>query len=105
MSSHTKQLFWIAALLMTILVQAEDWVTALLFRSHVLDLSVKLHQFEGNGNERNLGRHEKPVKCVECDKNTGMIVTGSWDETVKLWDPRAANASFGTYKQPGMLFS
>ena len=28
-----------------------------------------------------------------------MIVTGSWDKNIKLWDPRA-NQCTGTYQQP-----
>ena len=30
---------------------------------------------------------------------TGLIVTGSWDKNIKLWDPRS-NQCTGTYQQP-----
>lgn len=32
-----------------------------------------------------------------------MIVTGSWDKNIKLWDPRA-NQCTGTYQQPEKVF-
>lgn len=30
---------------------------------------------------------------------SGVIVTGSWDKTVKVWDPRQRQST-GTYSQP-----
>lgn len=34
--------------------------------------------------------HEQPIKCVKMFQNQGnnMLVTGSWDKTVKYWDLR-----------------
>ena len=39
------------------------------------------------------------VLCVV----TGLIVTGSWDKNIKLWDPRT-NQCTGTYQQPEKVF-
>lgn len=32
-------------------------------------------------------------------------MTGSWDQTVKLWDARSQNACVGTFNQPGRVFT
>jgi len=32
-------------------------------------------------------------------------VTGSWDRTIRLWDPRAAEPQLGKYNQPAKIFS
>ena len=47
-----------------------------------------------------LGNHEDAIKCVEFCSNLGIIITGSWDRTLKVWDPRQQH-SIGTYNQSG----
>ncbi|CAI9284918.1 unnamed protein product [Lactuca saligna] len=39
-----------------------------------------------------LGRHDAPVRCIEYSYATGKVITGSWDETLKCWDPRGGGA-------------
>ena len=46
-----------------------------------------------------VGTHELPVKCVEYCPEVNVIVTGSWDQTVKLWDPRTP-CNAGSFSQP-----
>lgn len=38
-----------------------------------------------------VGAHEQPIRCVESIEVNGthMLVTGSWDKTVKYWDLRS----------------
>ena len=36
--------------------------------------------------------------------NIGLIITGSWDKNIKLWDIRVAN-SVGTYDQSEKVYS
>ncbi|CAH2036286.1 unnamed protein product [Thlaspi arvense] len=56
------------------------------------------------GKEDILGMHDKPVRCVEYSYAAGQVITGSWDKTIKCWDPRAASGpegtQIGTYQQP-----
>lgn len=41
--------------------------------------------------------------------NIGQVITGSWDKTVKCWDPRGASGQertlVGTYAQPERVYS
>ncbi|KVI10828.1 hypothetical protein Ccrd_010763 [Cynara cardunculus var. scolymus] len=56
-----------------------------------------------------LGRHDAPVRCIEYSYATGQVITGSWDKTLKCWDPRGASsqerALVGTYTQPERVYS
>ncbi|XP_041991433.1 mitotic checkpoint protein BUB3.1-like isoform X2 [Salvia splendens] len=55
-----------------------------------------------------LGRHDGPVRCVEYSYATGQVITGSWDKTLKCWDPRSSSGqdrSVGTYTQPERVYS
>nr|GME03296.1 mitotic checkpoint protein BUB3.1 [Ipomoea batatas] len=55
-----------------------------------------------------LGRHDAHVRCVEYSY-TGQVITGSWDKTLKCWDPRGASGHehtlVGTYVQPERVYS
>ncbi|KAL8166557.1 hypothetical protein V2J09_008056 [Rumex salicifolius] len=61
------------------------------------------------GKEDILGRHDEAVRCVEYSYATGQVITGSWDKTVKCWDPRGASGKehnmVGTYLQPERVYS
>ena len=46
-----------------------------------------------------LGNHEEAIKCVEFCPEVSVLVTGSWDQTVKLWDPRMGRSA-GSFSQP-----
>ena len=35
-----------------------------------------------------MGFHTAPVRCTEWLPGRGLLVTGSWDGTLRLWDPR-----------------
>ena len=49
---------------------------------------VLLHSDLNTQQQTNLGCHEDAIRCVEYCPEVGLAVTGSWDKTVKLWDPR-----------------
>lgn len=40
-----------------------------------------------------VGYHNMPIRCVEYNNENNIIVTGSWDKTIKLWDIRSGNAN------------
>ena len=50
-----------------------------------------------------MGVHDAPIRCVEFCNDTNVVITGSWDATVKLWDPRGPTAA-GTFTQPDKVF-
>lgn len=37
-----------------------------------------------------IGQHDGPIRCVDAHAPTRQIFTGSWDRTVRAWDPRTA---------------
>ncbi|XP_047135625.1 mitotic checkpoint protein BUB3 isoform X1 [Hydra vulgaris] len=56
---------------------------------YVGGLEGKLSGYDFNTSvETFLGFHNAPIKCVEFCPELGILITGSWDCTVKLWDPR-----------------
>ncbi|GAU29513.1 hypothetical protein TSUD_115350 [Trifolium subterraneum] len=61
------------------------------------------------GKEDILGKHDAPVRCVEYSYAAGQLITGSWDKTIKCWDPRGASGQertlVGTYPQPERIYS
>jgi hypothetical protein len=73
-----------------------------------------------------IGNHDEAVRCLEhCAENskginsssgighrlmelviiTDFIVSGSWDKSVRLWDPRARETNVGIYPQPNKVFA
>ncbi|CAM0906547.1 unnamed protein product [Alopecurus aequalis] len=64
----------------------------------------------GDCSSYRLGTHDRPVRCVEYSYTTGQVISGSWDSTIKCWDPRGADgpqekALIGTHNQPGRVYS
>lgn len=49
--------------------------------------------------ETTIGNHHAGVKCVEHCTEANVMITGSWDSTIKIWDSRT-NECVGTYSQP-----
>ncbi|KAF9621206.1 hypothetical protein IFM89_016700 [Coptis chinensis] len=78
------------------------------FFSASLDNTVRKFDFT-SGKEDVLGKHEAPVRCVEHSNASGQLISGSWDKTVKCWDPRAASGKehtlVGTHLQPERVYS
>jgi len=52
-----------------------------------------------------LGEHSQPIRCVEYSPSPSIVITGSWDQTIKLWDVRSQNHCIGTFGQPGRVFT
>jgi len=51
-----------------------------------------------------LGTHDSGVRCVEYCHEGGILISGSWDATVKLWDERNGQC-IGTYPQPNKVYT
>ncbi|MBA0799131.1 hypothetical protein Gohar_009663 [Gossypium harknessii] len=67
------------------------------------------NKVRSHGKEEILGRHDAPVRCIEYSYAAGQVITGSWDKTLKCWDPRGASGQertlVGTYPQPERVYS
>eukprot|EP01123_Difflugia_compressa_P010118 TRINITY_DN3600_c0_g1_i1.p1 TRINITY_DN3600_c0_g1~~TRINITY_DN3600_c0_g1_i1.p1 ORF type:complete len:370 (-),score=70.33 TRINITY_DN3600_c0_g1_i1:161-1270(-) len=69
-------------------------------------LGMSLRMFDLNTQQETvLGEHKKAIKCVEYSKEETLAVTGSWDSTIKIWDPRSSIKDVGTHAQPGKVFT
>lgn len=60
-----------------------------------LDKNITSFDFQSSASSV-LGSHEGAVKCVEYSDFTGLVVSGSWDSSIKMWDPRAPKALAGS---------
>ena len=58
------------------------------FFSGGLDMAVLRHDLAASSADV-LGSHAGAVRCVERADAHGAVVTGSWDKTAKVWDPRS----------------
>lgn len=65
--------------------------------------STLLHSDLATQQSSNLGCHEDAIRCVEYCCDVGLVVTGSWDKTVKLWDPRQKQSVGGGCSQYGLM--
>lgn len=50
------------------------------------------------------GKHDGAVRCVEYDADHGLVISGSWDCSVRCWDPRS-NTLVANLKQPHKVYS
>ncbi|XP_037282586.2 mitotic checkpoint protein Bub3 [Rhipicephalus microplus] len=87
-------------------------------RGPVLDCSFQdaVHAWSGGGDclvksfdfncsaETVVGRHRDTVRCVEFCSDVNVIISGSWDSTVKLWDPRSPTCA-ATSLQPDKVYT
>ncbi|OBS68901.1 hypothetical protein A6R68_02569 [Neotoma lepida] len=68
-----------------------------------LDHQLEMHDL--NTDQENLvGTHNAPIRCVEYCPEVNVMVTRSWDQTVKLWDPRTP-CNAGTFSQPEKVYT
>lgn len=57
------------------------------------DATVKVWDWETARTEQVYTEHLSDVRCCDWNPHRSLIVTGSKDNTVKLWDPRQKDES------------
>lgn len=50
-----------------------------------------------------MGAHDGPISCMYYHHTKNILVTGSWDKTVKFWDNRVASC-VGSVTAPDKVF-
>jgi cell cycle arrest protein BUB3 len=68
-----------------------------------LDKQLKMFDFSAQ-KELVLGTHAEAIQCVHYCERVNLVITGSWDKFVKLWDPRAPKC-VGSYEQVNKVYS
>ncbi|KAI0685726.1 WD40 repeat-like protein [Cytidiella melzeri] len=61
-----------------------------------LDLSTE--------NINHLGHHSDAISCLSYARDTNAVVSGSWDRTVRFWDPRASTPQQSSYTVPERVY-
>jgi len=51
-----------------------------------------------------LGHHDDPIRCVEYWADKGTVITGSWDSSVRVFDPRV-RACVGNYSTKDQVYT
>jgi len=71
-----------------------------------LDTWVRRLDLETEG-VRVLGAHEASVSCTAYSHQTNQLITGSWDRTLKFWDPRKGNPNslISSHEQPERVYT
>ncbi|GFY70575.1 mitotic checkpoint protein BUB3 [Trichonephila inaurata madagascariensis] len=76
--------------------QLHSWSGDLLGHLKTMDLNSSEH--------KTVGIHDAAIRCVEYCPDIHAIITGSWDQTVKLWDVRSYEAP-STYRVPDKVYT
>lgn len=64
---------------------------------------MKIYDFVSE-TETVIGKHENTVRCVESAPEVNAMVTGGWDNCIKIWDYRVP-CNVGSYSQPGKVYT
>mmetsp|Transcript_22175 Transcript_22175/g.37899 ORF Transcript_22175/g.37899 Transcript_22175/m.37899 type:complete len:334 (+) Transcript_22175:64-1065(+) len=58
-----------------------------------------------SGQDVTMGAHEGAVRCMEWVQSRNFLVSGSWDQTIKVWDPRNPQPLVKSVALPGRVFA
>ncbi|KAI5804390.1 WD40-repeat-containing domain protein [Geopyxis carbonaria] len=72
--------------------------------SACLDWTVNQLDSE-TGKLRRLGTHDGSVKSIEYLREHKALITGSWDATMRMFDPRSSTPETSTHKQPHKIYA
>lgn len=64
------------------------WITPTLAASGGIDRRVRLLNLE-DGSSTILGKHGSAICRMRYEASTNLLISASWDKTLKLWDPTA----------------
>jgi len=51
-----------------------------------------------------IGQHDSPIRCVEYCNTGNMVITGSWDKSIKIWDINS-NKCTSSHQLPDKVFA
>ncbi|XP_059488116.1 mitotic checkpoint protein BUB3 [Neocloeon triangulifer] len=68
-----------------------------------LDQTLKMYDLNSSS-EMVLGSHDGAIRTVDYCSEINGVVTGSWDHTIKTWDPRTPRCT-GTYQQQERVYT
>ncbi|KAJ3438195.1 mitotic checkpoint protein bub3 [Anaeramoeba flamelloides] len=80
------------------------FITASQSASVGLDQKVIIYDFARDNNVC-LGTHSAGISKVRYYRERSMLVTGSWDKTIKIWDPTQSRPLIATLPQHGKVFA
>ena len=69
-----------------------------------LERHITLHNFS-RSESKTLGDHEDSVRCLRYLPSPGTVISGSWDRTVRTWDPRAQTHWTSTTMVGGKVYA
>jgi len=69
-----------------------------------IDRTLKMYELH-HASENVLGEHDKAISCVKFNSTHGLVCSGSWDTTMKLWDPRSREKCIATIQQPERVYT
>ena len=87
------------AALLDCAVTGEDSIVVGGLDRHVTHVNI------GRGEHKTLGDHDDAVRCLRYSNRLGLIVSGSWDRTVRTWDYRAGTHWTGTTGVGGKVYA
>lgn len=69
-----------------------------------LDTSVRELNLETE-KMNHLGQHSDSISSMNWSRGTNALVTGSWDRTVRFWDPRASSPQQSSHSLPERVYN
>ncbi|KAF8240272.1 WD40 repeat-like protein [Tricholoma matsutake] len=68
-----------------------------------LDTTVRVLDL-GSESPRLLGSHNDSISSMTFSQQSNILITGSWDRTLRFWDPRAASAQQSSHDTPERIY-